>query len=102
MKMTASPPLLGDMPSPGLSEGRVAFWESGCDGGGRRETAAPLRDGAGPSVLPLAGAGGLREGSPGGGLGCPPQQCVDLGSLGEDSRNGSCPNKNRLLRRVWG
>lgn len=69
--MTASPPLLGDMPSPGLSEGRVAFWESGCDGGGRRETAAPLRDGAGPSVLPLAGAGGLREGSPWGGLGCP-------------------------------
>lgn len=56
------------------------------------------------------GAGGLWEGFLGdrGGLGrlrtplLPPHPCVDLGSLWEDSRNGSCSDKNRLLRRAWG
>ena len=30
-----------------------------------------------------------------------PQQHVDLGSLWEPSRNGSCSDQNRLLRRAW-
>lgn len=47
-------------------------------------------------------AGRLWEGFPGDRVSPPrPPARVDLGSLWEDSRNGSCPDKNRLLRRAW-
>lgn len=102
MKMRASPPLLGDMPSPGLSEGRVAFWEMGAMGVGEGRQQPRSVTGPDPPCCPSQGREGSGKAPRGAGSGAPSQQCVDLGSLGEDSRNGSCPNKNRLLRRVWG
>lgn len=103
-ELTASEPFLRDVPSRGLR--RACGWRRGDRAGwGEGGSSAWSVGDAGPSGLPRAlgrcpgdqgGLGPLR--SP---LLAPPA-VGDLSSLREDSRNGSCPDKNRLLRRAWG
>lgn len=70
---------------------------------------AAVHDRGGGWTLGAARCGGGRlwEGllGVGGGLTClglRSRQRVDLGLLWEASRDGSCPDKNRLLRKAWG
>lgn len=100
--MRASLPLLGDTPSLGLSEGPAADGSVSVMGvgAGRQQLCSVM--GQDPQSCPMQGREGSGKVPWGAGSGPLSQQCVAPGLLKEDSRNGSRPNKFRLLRRVWG
>lgn len=117
MESAASASLLWDMPSLGLGHSALkGVWLEG-KGTGQGWGEGRSQDLASEGGWTLSAAGCRAGGQEGSGRAswrirvgwagsrlpsCPPEPCVDLGSLWEDSRNSSCSDKNRLLRRAWG